>query len=88
MKPKKAIMSREAFEAVSQAVDEDHSVFCLEQLGVTHRVINLLYDNGIKSIADLVSQQPEQILKIPNMGMSQLGTILDALSKYHKIEEA
>lgn len=83
-KPK---VPKEAFAALSVAVAEDHSVFCLEQLGVPQRVINLLYDSGIKSVADLLSKSPDKILAIPNLGRSQLRTVLNALSKYNTIED-
>jgi DNA-directed RNA polymerase alpha subunit len=83
-KPK---VPKEAFAALSVAVDEDHSVFCLEQLGVPQRVINLLYDSGIKSVADLLSKSPEKMLAIPSFGKSQLRTVLNALSRYDTIED-
>jgi DNA-directed RNA polymerase alpha subunit len=84
---RKMQVTEEAFDAISKAADEDHSVFCLEQLGVPHRVANLLYDRGVKSVADLVSMSQEQILAIPNFGKSQLKAVLDALAKYHTIED-
>lgn len=83
----KTQVPKEAFAAISVAVDEDHSVFCLEQLGVPQRVINLLYDNGIKNISDLVSKSAVQLLAIPSFGRSQMGLVMDALSKYHTIED-
>lgn len=83
----KARMSADAMAAVEGAVKEGHSVFCLEQIGVPQRVINLLYDSGIKSVSDLVSRSSDQLLKIPNMGKAQLAVVLEALSKYHTIED-
>ena len=80
-------ISDEAFVAIAEAVRDDHSVFCLEQLGVPQRVINLLYDNGLRSVSDLVSRSADQILAIPNFGKAQLGMVLAALSRYHTIED-
>lgn len=80
-------MSSEAIAAISLAVKEGHSVFCLEQLGVPQRVINLLYNNEIRSVASLVDKRPQNLLKIQNFGESNLRVVLDALSKYHTIED-
>jgi DNA-directed RNA polymerase alpha subunit len=80
-------ISKEALVALSAAAREEHSVFCLEQLGVPQRVINLLYDNGLKSMGDLLSKTPDQILAIPNLGDGQMGAVLDALSRYDRIED-
>lgn len=83
-KPK---VGREAMEAICSAVDEEHSIFCLEQLGVPHRVINLLHDNGIRKIGDLVSRTEDQLLAISNLGKIQLGLVVNALARYHTIED-
>jgi len=80
-------ITKVALDALSLAADEEHSVFCLEQLGVPQRVINLLYDDGVKSVGDLLSRPPERILEIPNFGKSQLRMVMDALSRYDQIEE-
>lgn len=87
MDQKKARMSEEAMAAVEVAFREGHSVFCLEGLGVPQRVINLLYDSGLRSVADVVSKSHEQLLEIPNMGLSQIGTVIRALERYHTIED-
>lgn len=83
----KAKVSNEAMSAISDAVREGHSIFCLEQLGVSQRVINLLYDNKIRSVADLVEKSATQLLSIPNFGESNLRSVIGALSKYHMIED-
>lgn len=86
MKPEFKI-PKEAMAAISEAVKDKHSVFCLEQLGVPQRVINLLYNNGVRSVADLVDRSPEQLLSIANFGKNHLRSVLDSLSKYHTIED-
>jgi DNA-directed RNA polymerase alpha subunit len=80
------IIPKVALDALSLAADEEHSVFCLEQLGVPQRVINLLYDDGVKSVGDLLARTPERILEIPNFGPGQLRYVMDALSRYDQIE--
>lgn len=83
----KAKIPVEAMVAIEDAVREGHSVFCLEQLGVSQRVINLLYDNGVRSVADLVNKSPRQLLAIPNFGDSNLKSVVGALSRYNTIED-
>lgn len=85
--PAKVKIPKEAMIAISDAVKEKHSIFCLEQLGVSQRVINILYDNGIRSVADLVEKSPDQLLSISNFGKSHLKAVLGSLSKYHTIED-
>lgn len=80
-------VSKEAMDAICVAVDEEHSVFCLEQLGVPQRVINLLHNNGLRRIKDLVGKKECDLLKIPNLGKIQLGIVVKALSQYHTIED-
>lgn len=77
----------EAMKAISEAVKDDHSVFCLEQLGVAQRVINVLYNSGVRSVGDLVGKSPEDLLKIENFGEAHLRSVASALSKYHTIED-
>jgi len=77
----------EALEAISKGVKDGHSVFCLEQLGVPQRLINLLYKNDVREIQHLVGRSPEQMLSIPKFGKLQLKIVLEALSKYHMIED-
>jgi DNA-directed RNA polymerase alpha subunit len=83
----KAKISAEAMVAISNAVKEGHSIFCLEQLGVPQRVINLLYDSGVHSVSDLVEKSPDQLLAIQNFGINHLKAVLGSLSKYHTIED-
>lgn len=80
-------ISKKSMAAINEAVDEGHSIFCLEQLGVSQRVINLLYDNEIRSVADLVNNLPEQLMSIPNFGEANLRSVIQALSNYDKIED-
>lgn len=77
----------EALKAISVAVDEEHSVFCLEQLGVSTRLLNLLHGNGIRTIGDLMNTPPGQIMGLQNLGKGQFRMIMSALSKYHTIED-
>ena len=77
----------EAKKAIAKAVDEDHSVFCLEQLGVPTRLLNLLHHNGIRSLSDLVEKSPREVLAVPNLGRGQFLTIMKALARYHTIED-
>lgn len=77
----------EAMEAISEAVKDGHSVFCLEQLGVSQRVINVLYDSGVRSIGDLVGRSPDDLLGIQNFGELHLRSVAVALSRYHTIED-
>lgn len=83
----KTKITRKAMDAICSAVDEGHSVFCLEQLGVPHRVINVLYNNGIRKIGDLVSKTEKQLLSVPNLGRTQLKSVTGALARYHEIED-
>jgi DNA-directed RNA polymerase alpha subunit len=80
-------ISNEALEAISVAVDEGHSVFCLEQLGVPARLLNLLHANGIRTLNDLMNTPPGQILSLQNLGKGQFNMIMSALAKYHTIED-
>jgi len=80
-------ISDDAKTAIAKAVDEDHSVFCLEQLGVPTRLLNLLHQNGIRTVAELVSKTSEQVQEVPNLGRVQFKMIMRALSKYHTIED-
>jgi len=80
-------ISKEAFLAISVAVKDDHSVFCLEQLGVPQRAINILYNQGITKISDLVAKDRGQLLAIQNFGRANLKKIIDALCRYHEIED-
>lgn len=80
-------ISAEAMEAICTAADEKHSVFCLEQLGVPQRVINLLYDSGIRNMCELMSKSPEQLMAVQNFGRAHMDSIMRALSRYHKIED-
>lgn len=78
-------MPEEAMKALNIAVDEGHSISCLEQLGLTQRLINLLETNGITEIKDLLYKTKKDLLKISNFGEKNLNLIFDALSKYHLI---
>lgn len=78
---------KEAVLAITSAVKEGHSIFCLEQLGVPQRVINVLYNNGVRSVSDLVEKSPEQLLAIQNFGRNHLRAVMGSLSKYHMIED-
>lgn len=78
-------ISNEALKALNTAVDEGHSISCLEQLGLTQRLINLLEMNGITEIKDLLYKTKQDLLKISNFGEKNLNLIFDALSKYHLI---
>jgi DNA-directed RNA polymerase alpha subunit len=80
-------ISDDAKIAIAKAVEEEHSVFCLEQLGVPTRLLNLLHQNGIRTVAELVSKTPEQVQEVPNLGSVQFKIIMRALAKYHKIED-
>lgn len=77
----------EALSAIALAVREEHSVFCLEQLGVPHRVINVLYDSGIRSMSDLMHRSRGELLEIQNFGQSNLRSLFGALCRYHTIED-
>lgn len=83
MKP----ISDEACRAISNAIKEEHSVFCLEQLGVSQRAINLLYNQGIRKISDLVARDRTQLLAIQNFGQVNLKKVIEALGRYHEIED-
>jgi hypothetical protein len=78
---------KSALAAIATAVDEEHSVFCLEQLGVPTRLLNLLHQSGIRSMGDLMKKSPGEILGLPSVGKGQFGSIMKALSKYHTIED-
>jgi DNA-directed RNA polymerase alpha subunit len=80
-------MPESALAAIATAVDEEHSIFCLEQLGVPARLLNLLHQNGIRSMGDLMKKSPGDILGLPSVGKGQFGSIMKALSKYHTIED-
>jgi DNA-directed RNA polymerase alpha subunit len=80
-------ITNEARVAIAAAVDEKHSVFCLEQLGVSARLLNLLYSNGIRTLGDLMDKSPDYVLGLPNLGRGQFNSIMNALAKYHTIED-
>lgn len=62
-------------------------MFCLEQLGVSQRAINLLYNQGIRKISDLVARDRTQLLAIQNFGQVNLKKVIEALGRYHEIED-
>jgi DNA-directed RNA polymerase alpha subunit len=80
-------ISEEASLAIYAAVKDEHSVFCLEQLGVPQKAINLLYNRGITKISDLVAKDRAQLLAIQNFGRANLKKVIDALCRYHEIED-
>jgi DNA-directed RNA polymerase alpha subunit len=85
---KLAIIASEAERAIRIAVQQDHPVSNLEQLGVSQRLINLLQANGINNMKDLMLKKKEDLLKIDHFGKRQLEILFDAFSKYHMVENS
>lgn len=79
-------MNKDALVALHTAVKEEHSICNLEQLGVSQRLINLLQKNKINNIENLMFKKKEDLLKMKNFGPRQLTILLDALEKYHLVE--
>lgn len=87
MKIKTPAITAEAMKSISIAVDERHPISCLEQLGVSQRLINLLQSNGINDMHDLLHKSKNELLKIQNLGVRQLEVLFEAISKYNLIED-
>lgn len=80
-------ISREAWLAISMAVERKDPISNLEQVGVAQRMINLLHDHKIYDMEDLVGRRREDLLAMGNFGERQLQSLFSALSKYHLVED-
>lgn len=80
------IVSMKARKALSVGVAEEHTISLLEELGVTQRMLNLFEKHGISSLKDLLNNNTEKLLSLPNFGEKQLILLFKCLAKYHKLK--
>jgi len=79
-------ISNESLKALKKGVDENHQISCLNELGVSQKVINLLNSVGICSLESLLECKKENLLSIPNFGEKQLSILFEALSNYKNLD--
>ena len=85
-------IGKEALEAIQIGVADGHPIAYLEQLkvgGVTcvgQRLINLLEEQGVSTLADLMQRNKQQLLGFENFGEKQLILLFKALSVYHQLD--
>jgi len=76
-----------ARRALAIAVEENHPVSNLEELGVTQRMLNLFESHGLSKLSDILYKETKDLLELPNFGEKQLILLFESLAKYHLLEE-
>lgn len=61
--------------------EENISLLSTVNLGLSWRVCNVLSNNGIKSLADIITLSPEKLKKLKGLGESDYNEVINALSK-------
>lgn len=80
-------ISLDSLNALKKGVDEKHHVSCLNELGVSQKVINILDSVGVSSLEQLLKCKKEELLSIPNFGEKQMFVLFEALSNYQNLVE-
>ncbi len=61
--------------------EENISLLSTVSLGLSWRVCNVLSNNGIKSLADIITLSPEKLKKLQGLSESDYNEVINALSK-------
>jgi DNA-directed RNA polymerase alpha subunit len=83
-------ISEAARKAIARGVARGDPMTELEYLGVSVRTINILENSPfhITRLEQLVRHTREELLTIPSITCSVLQEVLDALARYHELEDA
>jgi DNA-directed RNA polymerase alpha subunit len=79
------VVGEEAVIAIARGIAKKHEISCLERLGISQRLLNLLESEGIKTLETLMHTKKADLLRCKNFGEKQLHILLDALSRYHTL---